>query len=160
MENLILNTILNNTYSLSQLKHRLFVLKTKLLLNFFGTTIKIEPDPVDSSWLKSLPSDFLEKFNNDNVYKIFEDFDKEILKVKILIIYITFDPDAESITQIGQYARKIFNNSSLLLDFKYDPKLIAGAALSWNGLYKDYSLRAKIEERKLLILESFKKFLR
>ncbi len=32
--------------------------------------------------------------------------------------------------------------------FKVDPSLIGGAALAWNGQYKDYSLKARFEEHK------------
>lgn len=154
-----LSTILKNTYSLSQLRHRLNVFKSQLLQDFFGED-RIEPQAADLAWLKSLPLDFIRSFNKDNVYQIFEDLDKEIKSVQTLIIYLTFEPDETSLAQIGDYARKTFNNSELILEIRYDPNLIAGAALSWNGLYRDYSLRAKIEERKLEILESFKKFLR
>lgn len=158
--NEILNTILQNTYSTSSLKHRLSILKEYLLQIFFNAEAKLKLQASDSAWLKSLSPDFLKNFNKDNVYKLFENLDHQISSMKILTLYITFETDETSLSQIGEMARKTFTNPSLLLDIKYDPKLIAGAAFSWNGLYRDYSLRAKIEERKLVILESFKKFLR
>lgn len=156
----ILSTVIKTTYSLTQFKHRLSVLKSYFLQNFFNTEGQIASLPDDSAWLKSLPDQLIKSFNKDNIYKIFEDLEKQISTIKALTIYLTFEPDNESLKQIGERARKTFGNPTLLLDVKYDPKLIAGAALSWNGLYRDYSLREKIEERKLAVLESFKSFLR
>ena len=155
-----LNTILKDTYGLSQLKRRLLILKSQLLIKFFGGQSSEPITETDSKWLKSLPSEFLNGFNKDNVYKIFEDSEKTLTFLKPVTIYLTFEPDDTSIASIGSYAKKAFSNPLLLLDIKYDPNLIAGAALVWKGVYRDYSLRSRIDERKLAILESFKKFLR
>ena len=166
----ILTTILKDTYTLSQLKDRLLSLKQFLLQKFFNG----QAPEADSSWLKSLPLDFITQFtdglinngliNKDNVYKIFEDLEKETLKLTPLTLYLTFEPDDATLSQICKRAREIFTGTSvsklLIFDIKYDPRLIAGTALSFKGVYRDYSLRSKIEERKMLILESFKKFLR
>lgn len=142
----ILPTILKDTYTISQLRHKISVLKQSFLQHFFsGQTIEINQN-------------HLKFINKDNVYQVFDDLEKEIAKFIPLTIYLTFEPDEATLTQIGQYGRKIFG-PSLLFDVKYDPRLIAGAALVWKGVYRDYSLRSKIEERKMLILDTFKKFL-
>ena len=156
-----MDNILKDTYSLNQLEHRLVVLKSFLLQKFFG--LEKETNPLtedDSSWLKSLPNDFLNSFNKDNVYKIFEELEKKLTEIHALIIYLTFEPDDSSLTQIGEFARKTFNNPTLILDIKYDPTLVAGTALSWKGIYRDYSLKSSLEQRKQVVLESFKRFLR
>jgi len=155
----LLDIILKDTYSQVQLKHRLNILKAYLLNNFFGTLKKQEITEKDLAWLKSLPAAYYQNFNKDNTQNIFTELDQRINQLKLMTIYLTFEPDDYSLSQIGTYARKLFGNF-LLLDIKYDPNLIAGAALVWNGVYRDFSLRAKIEEKKALILESFKKYLR
>lgn len=156
----ILNTILSDTYTLTQLKHRLRILKNYLLKNFFGGDMKLaEAATADLNWLKSLDHTFYQNFHQDNVYDIFTNLEAEIKKISPLTIYLTFEPDSSTCASIGMFARKRFN-SSLILDIKYDPSLIAGAALVWKGVYKDYSLRAKIAEKKTEILQSFKRFLR
>lgn len=160
----LLTIILKDTYSLSQLKHRLRILKANLIKTFFGG---INDDisstqlasPQDLNWLKSLPSDFYQKFTKDNVYTIFTEFDNEIQKLPTLTIYLTFEPDETTLNQIGLFSRNSFGKT-LLLDVKLDRSLIAGAALVYKGVYKDYSLRSKLEERKDEILEGFKRFLR
>ena len=158
MEN-ILTIILKNTYSIAQLKHRLSLLKNHLLKTLFASKQELILTESESNWLNSLPKDFLSQFNQNNIYKIFEDLEKQITSLKPLIIYLTFEPDDNTLSQIGEQARKVFGRI-ILLDIKYNPGLIAGASFVWNGLSRDYSLKAKVEERKIVILDSFKKFLR
>lgn len=154
----ILNIILKDTFSLTLFKHRVKLLKSNLLKTFFGGE-SVPPTPSDLNWLKSLPMSFYQNFNKDNVYQIFSELDQNCTKLPTLTIYLTFEPDETTIASIGTFARNTFG-LPLMLDIKYDPRLITGAALSWKGVYKDYSLRAKIEERKGEILQNFKKFLR
>lgn len=156
--NEILTELLKNTYSLNQLKRRLLALKNRFLKEFFNS--EGSGELVEEAWLNSLPQELLKKFNKDNIYKIFEELEANLPKLTTLTLYLTFEPDEKPLSQIGEYARKTFNNKSLLLDIKYDPKLIAGAALSFKGVYRDYSVRSRIDERKVVILDSFKKFLR
>ncbi|EKD85258.1 MAG: hypothetical protein ACD_38C00060G0003 [uncultured bacterium] len=157
----ILAIILKDTYSLSQLKTRLRILKSNLLKTFFGNSEEDVPITVpDLSWLKSLPAEFYQRFNKDNVYQTFSNIEKEIPNLKILTIHLAFEPDDITLNQISAYARNTFSASGLLLDIKQDSALIAGAALTWKGVYKDYSLRAKLDTKKGEILQEFKKFLR
>jgi len=166
--NKILDVILTNTYSISQLKHRLSLLKNHLLKTLFASKQELILTESESNWLNSLPKDFLSQFNQNNIYKIFEDLEKQITSLKPLIIYLTFEPDDDTLSQIGEKTRQVFGSPRsaggagrvILLDIKYNPALIAGASFVWNGLSRDYSLKAKVEERKMVILDSFKKFLR
>ena len=157
----ILNIILKDTYSLTQFKHRVRLLKSNLLETFFGGgSENLSSVTQDSNWLKSLPASFYQKFNKDNVYSILADLEKTTTNLPILTMYLAFEPDDASINQLGVLTRQTFGLSFLLLDIKFDHSLIAGAAFSWKGIYKDYSLRAKIEELRNEISEGFKKFLR
>lgn len=161
--NNILALILQTTYSLTNLKHRLRILQSYFLKAFFGeteATVNIPLSTQDSNWLKSLPEGFYQKFNKDNVYEIFSGLEKEIETLKILNLYLPFEPDELTLSQIGQTARKTFNLSALLLDIKVDPNLIAGSALAWKGVYRDYSLRAKLEEKRQELSEEFRRFSR
>lgn len=159
--NEILAIILKDAYSLARLRYRIRILKSTLLGTFFGgrdTNGAVAPE--DLNWLKSLPTSFYQQFNKDNVYKIFADLDSQTAKLPVLTLYLTFEPDEVSLSQISAYIKQNFPVSALLLDIKLDPNLIAGTALVWKGVYKDYSLRSKIEGRKGEILQEFKKFLR
>lgn len=155
----ILTIILRNTYSITQLKHRLSILKSHLLKSIFNSNQDLVLTQSESAWLSSLSKEFLTQFNKDNIYKIFEDLEKQIANLKPLIIYLTFEPDDDTLTKIGEQVRKVFGRI-ILLDIKYNPGLIAGASFVWNGRSKDYSLKTIIEGNKTVILDSFKKFLR
>ncbi len=157
----ILTIILKDSFSLIQLKNRLRILKSNLLQTYFGGTTEAIPTATgDANWLKSLSQDFYQKFNKDNVYQIFSDLEKMIAKLPTLTIYLVFEPDDPTLNQIGSYSRRTFASPTLLLDIKIDPRLIAGTALAWKGVYKDYSLRMKIEGKKVEIAEGFRRFLR
>ncbi len=154
----VLSLILKDTYTLTLLKHRLSILKSHLVSHFFTDKTEDSTNQADLAWIKSLPDDFYKKFDKDNVYEYFSIAESEIEDLTTLIIYLPFQTDEHIEAQIGELTRKIFN-PNLMLDCKYDPNLIAGCALVWKGIYKDYSLRVKIEERKAEVLESFKKYL-
>ena len=158
--NNLLNTILKDTFSVNLLKHRLRILKSNLLKTFFGSNQEeLSLCAEDINWLKSIPLPLYQQFDKDNVYQIFSNLEMEISKLKVLTIYLTFEPDEITLSEIGAFARKTFD-PTLLLDIKLNPNLIAGTAFAWKGIYKDYSLHAKIEEKKPEILEGFKRFLR
>lgn len=155
----ILQIILQNTFTQTQLKHRLRILKSCLSKIIFGGQTSMETASSDLDWLKSLPESFYQKFTKDNLYQLFAGLDREIAQLKPLTIYLAFESDEKAVELIGKYARKTFN-ANLLLDIKYNPSLTAGAALAHAGVYKDYSLRAVIEEKKEEISQGFKKLLR
>lgn len=162
MDNQILNVILKETYTTLQLKHRLRIFKDYLTSQLFVSPAPLpqkEIPPQDLAWLSSLGEGTYKQFNKDNVYKILSLIEEQAGKITSLVIYLPFELDDSSAGLIGQYMRKIFSQV-YLLDVKFNPLLIAGCTLSFKGIYKDYSLRARIEEKKEEILESFKKFLR
>lgn len=156
--------ILKDTYSVASLTHRLRILKSYISNHIFGNQ-KEEIAAGDTSWLSTLSPLFYQEFNTQNVTEIFTGIDNQINKLKILTMFLPFEADEKTIKEIGQYSRKAFTSEGgagyqmLLLDIKFNPNLSAGCALSWNGVYKDYSLRARIQARKDEILESFKRFL-
>lgn len=155
----ILETILKETYSLSLLKHRMRILKSYLTQKLFGSQ-KAVFSQADLNWLNSKDQTFYQEFTRENVYQLLNELEKQLNQMVPLVIYFPFEANDETLAQIGNFTRTIFAKPNLLLEAKFDPKLIAGCALSFKGIYKDYSLRAKIEQKKGEILESFKKFSR
>ncbi len=153
----ILTIILKDTFTLTQLKTRLKALKVYLIKEFFGGDI--EQSPSDLNWLSNLPQSLYQQFTKDNVYKTFEDIEEAVHTLPVLTVYLTFEPNENSLYQIGSFVRKLYA-TSLLLDIKLDLNLLAGCAFVWKGVFRDYSLRAKLEEKKPEIINNFKKFLR
>lgn len=155
----ILAVILKDTYSLSQLKKRLQILQSTFQQQFFHSQATENLTPKDNQWLKSLPKSFIAAFNKDNLTQNLSSLSSKINSTSILTLYLPIDVSDEILDQIGNKVRQNFG-ANFLIDIKYNPILIAGCALSWKGIYKDYSLHSKIAERRLAILQSFKKFLR
>lgn len=157
----ILDTILKDTFTLIRFRHRLRVLKSYLLKAFFGgETEVLTPSPDDLKWLSTLPKEFFQIFTKDNIYQTIDELEKIADNLPALTVYLPVEATEGVCLQIGSYARRCFQNPKLILDTKYDPSLIAGPALVWKGMYKDYSLRSRINQRKEEIFEGFKKFLR
>lgn len=159
MDNKILSTFLKDTYTLSQLKHRLKILRIKLSQQFFGGQSEDTLSPLDLKWFDSIPKELLSLFNKDNYSRLISDMELSLSKLQMLTVYLPFEANDDALKDIGTKSRQLFGEQ-FLLDIKYNPELIAGCALSWKGIYKDYSLHARIEERKQVIGESFKKFIR
>lgn len=171
MEQKILNTILENTYTLNELRKRLRVLKTWLVLKFFGTETELENqmskqfNVEEITWLQNLNTDFFGQFNKDNIYSVFSKIEQMLTQTHPLIIYLPFELNNQVNISIGQYMRNLFGSPReagkvIIFDIKLDPTLIAGCALSWQGIYKDYSLKARIGQQKEQILKNFKKYLK
>jgi F0F1-type ATP synthase delta subunit len=158
----LLDKILERTFTKPQALSRLRVLKDLALTHLFEETSKKEAEekPVQSPaqetvWIVSLGTDIYKNFTRDNVYQIFNEVETEIKKINPVIVYLPFElPDTE-LTQLGQYFRRDYGKR-LLIDVKLDPSLIAGTALVWNGIYRDYSLRKKINDNRQLIIKTLK----
>lgn len=153
----LLNIILKDTFSQVQLKHNLIILRAFLSQKIFGGEGNFSPE--DLNWLNSLPASLYQQFNSQNAYQLLGQMEAEIKKITPLVLCLAFKADENAISQICLNARKTFQKPDLVLDVKFNPLLIAGCSLSWKGIYKDYSLKAKIDERKDEILQSFKEFL-
>lgn len=81
----------------------------------------------------------------------FQKAEKEIREIEPLVIFLPFDLPEEKIPQLGALVRQNFG-PKFLMEIKYDPSLIAGAALAWKGIYKDYSVKSKIKDIWKLVL--------
>lgn len=73
-----------------------------------------------------------------------EDAQKTIAKLPILVLEIPFDPDDRAIRKISQWARgNIAPN--ILIDFKKDTSLVAGARVMYGGRYFEDNLDRMID---------------
>lgn len=154
-----LQIILQDSYSLSSVKHHLRVLKAQLSRGFFGAEAIKDLSDADLIWISSLPKDFLTRFNKDNLSQIFSELEAKINQIQTLIIYIPFESNDEIAKAISTKIKETFQKQ-ILLDIKLDPGLIGGCALSFKGIYKDFSIRARIEEKKSELSKNFKQFLK
>lgn len=156
MEDKTLTTFLKETYYQGQISHRLQVLRGFLLNHFFNAP-QVQMNSQDSDWLKSLGDDFFKNFTKLNVYQVLEKLEKGTKKLQTLIVYLPFEMPDEEKNKLGLYLRTNFKKD-LIFEIKLNPDLIGGAALSWKGVHKDYSLRARIDQNHDQVLSSLKSF--
>ncbi len=166
MENTLLTAFLQNTYSTYQARKHLLILKHELEKRFFNSQQKSEDtesaqDSTDTMWLTSLDEDFFKPFNQMNAYQVLDDLEKEIKKNPTITLFIAFTMPEEEINRLGVWLRiHMVRIPNLLCEIKIDPNLLAGCALSFKGIYKDYSLMQRIEANKQQIIANLKNYLK
>ncbi len=161
MEDQLYKSIISNTYTAREFQKRLRVLKGYLLITLFGGQSKdADQAEIDqeSRWIQTLDRSLLNQINSKNFYPLFESLDKKIKSVRLLTIYISFDMPKDEVARLGQTLRQTYG-ADFLFDVRFDPNVIGGVALVWNGIYKDYSVRSNIDGKKAEILTAFRKFM-
>lgn len=157
MNNDLVATFLSTTYSMRQARARLRSLRDYLISSIYQPRTNQPPSGDQDPWLLSLGNSFFEGFNEENVYQHLQFLETAIKNITPLILYLAFDmPDTE-VNKMGLWLRTNIKND-LVFETKIDPNIIAGCAMSWKGMYKDYSLRARIDENKDKILINLKNF--
>lgn len=173
-----LSALLSNTYTKNDAVRRLRLISELLNYKIFkqdpGITLaqtfenfkkQFEKDRYrsdfesDMDFLAGLPESFYNYFSPTQINIQLKDLSDKINSANIVLIYIPFEiPEPERV-KMGRYFKQNFGPLSLF-DIIYDPALIGGCALSFKGVYKDYSLRAKIlanEQAVLKELTAYKK---
>jgi len=158
-----LNILLASSFTKPQVIKRLSLLHDFLNYWLFASNLPLEKalaefskKDLESKLIGSFSINFFKQFNSQNVTQLLKDLNDQVNKFQLLTITIpVFLPEHEVI-RIGHYLRTNFN-SKFLIELKVDPSLIAGAALTYGGNYRDYSLKAKIAENRNVIIEDVKK---
>ncbi len=153
------NIFLNNTFTTSDIKRRLILLKVFIYSKFFGSTFtSSDYDPADFSWLQSLGNGFFKQFTSTNATIILSKLEDELKQLPVLIVYVPFEMPETEFFRLGNWLKTNLG-SNFIFETRIDPDLIGGTALSWKGIYKDLSLRETLLENRNQILESFKEFI-
>ena len=107
----------------------------------------------DLKFIYDLGPEYLNQFKPNALKDALQDIEQAITSAKIVIVSLALElPDPE-ITKLGQFI-KTNSGPQVLIEIQYDPALIGGCALSYNGVYRDFSIRRKIEENKKGILNT------
>lgn len=160
MEDQFYSAILTDTYTARKLQKRLRVLKGYLLSKLFNSTLsEVDQNELneEKEWFDSIDQKLIEQINKDTVYQLFTNLENKIKQIRLLTIYVAFDLPKDEITRLGRTLRHTYGND-FLFDIKFDPNIIAGAAFVWQGVYKDYSVRSLIGQRKQEILSEFRHY--
>lgn len=140
---------------------------------------KTKIDKIDYAWLYTINEQMFLDFKPENIQQVLSEIEQEIVNQKIVIIYLSFDPENYQSTlelseiantansfelrdvphEIGNWCKANIDKK-ILMEIKIDPNIIGGCALSINGVYKDYSVRARMVENKDAIIKSLSEFKR
>ncbi len=128
---------------------------------------------VDQAWMKELGSEFFQVFSpsgtESNVttsskeYKpsttIFRELEAAIQKAPIVTIYLAFSPSAADLQPVNDWIKKELG-PAMLYEINYNTQLIGGCAFSYKGIYKDFSLKNKIDANKQIVLKTLGEYKR
>lgn len=158
MEDQIIARIVMSTFTLDKLRKRVSALKSKLSSYFFGGATNLFLEMEEKDWLNTVGLSLIPMFKKEMFNEEFQKIDQYIEQIKPLTLYMAMEVDLRHIEEIGAWIRDNLSKD-IMLDVKLDKELIGGCAFIWNGVYKDYSIRAKIIDSRPQITESFKQFL-
>ena len=85
------------------------------------------------------PSDY------SSVEKLLNNIKEAFKKIQILKISLAVDPSEEMIGHIFDWVKENLGKG-IILDIDKDESILGGAIISFNGTYKDFSLRRALEE--------------
>lgn len=156
----LLDKILLGTYTYTDALRRVRTLKQYLLNQVFASALTnfSAASEADNAWLSGLGAEVYSQFTQQNIYTLSDQLEAEIKKITPLIMYLPFEIPMGEVVRVGMKLRQE-HGKRFLVEFRIDPNLIAGPALVWNSIYKDYSIRAKIEENRSQILDIIKSYL-
>lgn len=160
MEQQVLDEILKDTYTLETFKKRYQALKETLQVQIFDSKEKNEDYKAEDEWVGKFDKKLLSQISSNSLSGISRYIDKYLSSLNILSIYFVFMPDPGQTKEIGEWIRSNLKNPGLIYDVKIDTSLIGGCAMVYKGIYKDYSLKAKIARGKPALLGEFKKYLK
>lgn len=154
----LLHQITSTTYTLSDLHRRVQLLKNHLNETVFSKKKTVDPDidDVDQVWLQSLT---LSDITKENVATTIEKLEEETKNVIPLVIFLPIVLPQNEAENVGKKLRADFGEG-FFIEFRFDPQLIAGAAMAYKGIYKDYSLRQSLKDNHEGLVANFKRYLR
>lgn len=71
--------------------------------------------------------------------------EKNLLSLPVLRLEIAFKPTDEFIKKLSDWVEKEAQQK-VILDIVVNPKVVAGALIEYQGIFRDYSLSKRIEE--------------
>lgn len=165
MDQTLLETILQDTFIKTLALKKVIGLKDYLLDRIFSLAkqgppkTSITDDPEIITWVLSLNPSLLTSINQQNIYSVFDKMEKSIKAIEALVLYLPYELPKEQLTEIGQNLREDYGNN-FLIDIQINPDLVAGVALSYKGIYKDYSVKQSISLNKKAILATFRQYIK
>lgn len=154
----LIDILLSDTYTQDDFKRRMFLLRSLVSSMYFHSPLpSLQSISHDTdTWLSTLLgseykagrftlSSQLKEYSESSLYTELQTIEQHILTTPPLDLFLPYPLSKEEISHIGNYLRTALGVMHLLR-LSYDSSLIAGCALSFKGVYKDYSLKKKMKE--------------
>lgn len=168
-----ISSLLSKTYTKNQALATLRLIREFLNYLFFDLQLSSEPsgridqflksqnlDPLasqEAKILSQLGDDFYKTFSPKNLTTQFKMMEDALSSIQEVIVHLPFEMPEEEVERLGEWFKKNLGEESLF-NLNLDPSLIGGAALSYKGVYRDYSLKQKIAENKVKIIQMLVSF--
>ena len=155
----LLERILANTYTTSEVYKRLLVLEDMLqhslfekegggidreqrLYNKYQTASERASAEAVAAWGK----EFFDAFNKENLHVEMQALKSSIEEVPRLVLYAPVSFETKHIEEIGSWCRKNIDGR-LLLDLRIDPQSAGGCMFVWHDTLHDFSLHYFLKKR-------------
>jgi len=83
--------------------------------------------------------------NSDDNEKYLKTLKTELDKLRILSLKIAFEPTETSIDKFSSYVKNTIADD-IIIDFEIDPRIYGGAQITFNGEYRDFSLKRLFDD--------------
>jgi F0F1-type ATP synthase delta subunit len=83
--------------------------------------------------------------SNSALSEFFNLIIQKISSLPVVTLTIAFEPDNQTLRDLSQWFTLNINRQ-VVFEIIVDPKLIAGAAITYNGRYEDYSVKTKFTQ--------------
>ncbi len=95
---------------------------------------------------------------NSNVYEKFAKAEAEIRAIETLTLIVSAEIPDQELEKIYNQIKPLIK-TPFLLDLRIEPGVLGGVAFVWQGKIKDYTIKAKLEEKRELIRATIRKVL-
>lgn len=106
----------------------------------------------DLQFIGTLGEKFINNFNPTRLSEQFQVLEDLIKNCKLVMLYIPFEIPEVEIKKLGVWFKQNLGNNSLF-EIEFDSNLIGGCAISYNGIYRDYSIKQRIDDNKKRVLD-------
>jgi len=94
---------------------------------------------------KIIKKNKIDSLDYSSLDKLLNNLKEELKKIKVLKISLAIDPSKEQIEHIFNWVKENLGEG-IILDIDKDESMLGGAVISFNGQYKDFSLKRTLEE--------------
>ena len=154
-KNLLLSTVIENTYSKEDIFRRLSILR-KFFEHKFYKSGNISLDSFlsmnnisqpDKQAMMQWKNNLVEFITRENFYNYLNKTYSDIYNIPIVLVYIPYDINNKDIDVLGRWFRDNLH-PFVIMEIRKDKNLIGGCAFAWQGVIYNYSLHFFLQKKR------------